>query len=114
MTCMKDLVTPEGRLKGSRVSCHDVYNLLKRQRPHTEIALTFLISLEEVLALIHYIVEHEEEMEENWQAFEAMIAKGNPPEVEARLVETRARIEAWRQQRARERTEEGNRERTAG
>lgn len=103
MTRMKDLVTPEGRLKGTRVSCHDVYNLLKRHRPHTEIALIFLISLEEVLALIHYIVEHEEEMEENWQAFEALVAKGNPPEVEAKLVETRARMEAWRQQRRRER-----------
>ena len=77
MTRMKDLVTPDGRLKDSRINCHDVYDYLKHNRPHTEIALALLISVEEVLALIHYIVEHEEEVEANWQAFEAKAAKGD-------------------------------------
>src|SRR5438552_5579866 len=97
MTLMKDLVTPDGRLKGSRINCHDVYDFLKHDRPHTEIALAFQISSEEVLALIHYIVEHEEEVEDNWQAFEAAAAKGNPPEIEAKLAETRVRMQAWRE-----------------
>jgi len=110
---MKDLVTPEGRLQGSRINCHDVYDFLKHHRPHTEIALALQILPEEVLALIHYIVEHEEEVEENWQAFEAAAAKGNPPEIEAMLVETRARMQAWLQERRRQRTEEQIRERTA-
>ncbi len=113
MTRMKDLVTPDGRLKGSRINCHDVYDYLKRFRPHTEIVIGLQISQEEVLALIHYIVEHEEEVEANWQAFEAAAARGNPPDVEERLKETRARMEAWRQEQ-RHRTEEPARERTAG
>ena len=106
MTRMKDLVTPEGWLKRSRISCHEVYHYLKAHRPHTEIAIALQIFPEEVLALIHYIVEHEEEVEENWQAFEALVAKGNPPEVEAKLVETRARMEAWRKERNQQRTKE--------
>jgi hypothetical protein len=92
MTLMKDLVTPEGRLVDSRINCHDVYHYLKHGRPHTEIALALLISREEVLALIHYIVEHEEAVEANWQAFETMVAKGNPPEVEARLEASRRKL----------------------
>src|SRR5437764_3142295 len=97
MTRMKDLVTPDGRLKGDRINCHDVYNYLKHFRPHTEIAITLGISHEEVLALIHYIVEHEEDMEANWQAVEAEIAKGNPPEVQARLEESRKKLEQMRE-----------------
>src|SRR5947199_4387973 len=114
MSLMKDLVTPEGRLKDVRISCHDVYHYLKHGRPHTEIALALLISIEEVLALIHYIVEHEEEVEDNWQAFEAMAAKGNPPEVEAKLAETRVRMKAFLEERRRQRAEEESRERAVG
>jgi hypothetical protein len=114
MALMKDLVTPEGRLKGSRINCHDVYDYIKHHRPHTEIALALQVFPEDVLALIHFIVEHEEEVEANWQAFEAMAAKGNPPEVEAKLVQTRARMQAWREERCRQRAEEQARERTAG
>jgi hypothetical protein len=114
MTLMKDMVTPDGRLKGSRINCHAVYDYLKHFRPHTEIVLALQISHEEVLALIHYIVEHEEEVEANWQAFEAAAAKGNPPEVEAKLVETRARMQAWRQERLQARAEEKVHERSAG
>jgi len=114
MTRMRDLVTPEGRLKDSRINCHDVYNYLKHNRPHTEIAVTLQISWEEVLALIHYIVDHEEEVEENWQAVEARIAKGNPPEIEAKLAETRGRMQRWLEERNQQKTEEVARERVAG
>jgi hypothetical protein len=114
MTLMKDLVTPEGRLKGSRINCHDVYDYLKHLHAHTEVALALQISHEEVLALIHYIVEHEEEVEANWEAFEAAAAKGNSPEVEAKLAETRARMQLWRQERIRQRTEDKAHERSAG
>jgi hypothetical protein len=114
MTLMKDLVTPAGRLKRSRVNCHDVYQYLKANRPHTEIALALQIFPEEVLALIHHIVEHEDEVEANWQAFEAAAAKGNPPEIEDKLVETRVRMQAWLEQRKRNAGEETARERCAG
>jgi hypothetical protein len=103
---MKDLVNADGRLVRIRINCHHVYAYLKDHRPHTEIALALEIYPEEVLALIHYIVEHEEEVEANWQAFEAMAAKGNPPEIEAKLVETRARMKAWLEDRKRQRAEE--------
>ncbi len=93
MTRMKDLVTAEGRLKDNRINCHDVYNYLKHARPHTEIAISLRISFEEVLALIHYIVEHEEQVEANRQAFEADVAKGYPPEVQAKLEESHKRFE---------------------
>jgi hypothetical protein len=114
MTLMKDLVNAEGRLLRIRINCHHVYDYLKHDRPHTEIALALQIYPEEVLALIHYIVEHEEEVEATWQAFEAKAAKGNPPEVEAKLVETRARMKAWLEDRQRQRAEENAGERSVG
>jgi hypothetical protein len=97
MARMKDMVTPEGRLVNSRINCHDVYHYLKSFRPHTEIAITFRISQEEVLALIHYIVEHEEEVEANWQAFEADVAKGNPPDVQAKLDASHLKLQQMRE-----------------
>jgi hypothetical protein len=97
MARMKDLVTPEGRLKDNRINCHDVYAYLKDFRPHTEIAITFSISQEEVLALIHYIVEHEEAVEANWQAFEADVAKGYTPEVQAKIDASRKKLEQRRE-----------------
>ena len=97
MTRMKDLVTPEGRLKTSRINCHDVYHYLKNNRPHTEIAIALQVFPEDVLALIYYIVEHEEEVEANWQAFEAMVAKGNPPEVLAKIEQSRQKLERMRE-----------------
>ena len=97
MTVMKDLVTPEGRLRSSRINCHDVYHYLKCHRPHTEITLALQIFPEDVLALIHYIVEHEEEVEANWQAFEAEAAKGNPPEIQAKLEQSHKKLMAMRE-----------------
>ena len=114
MTRMKDLITPEGRLTDSRINCHDVYAYLKDDWSHTEIGLALGIFPEQVLALIHYIVEHEEEVEENYQLFEEQAAKGNPPEIEAKLVETRARMQAWLQERHQQREKEQSRERSAG
>jgi hypothetical protein len=87
---------------------------LKEHWSHTEIGLALTIFPEQVLALIHYIVEHEEEVEENYQRFEELAAKGNPPEVEAKLVETRARMQAWLQERRQQREKEQARERSAG
>src|SRR5437764_14327551 len=109
MTRMKDLVTPDGRLKGDRINCHDVYNYLKHFRPHTEIAITLGISFEEVLALIHYIVEHEEEVEANWQAFEAEVAKGYPPEIQVKLEASRIRFEQKCQEIRRRKAQEAER-----
>src|SRR5207302_9616766 len=92
-TRMKDLMTPDGRLKNNRINCHDVYDYLKHARPHTEIAISLGISFEEVLALIHYIVEHEEAVEANWQAFEADVARGYPPDVQAKIEASRIKFE---------------------
>ena len=109
MTHMKDLVTPDGRLKDNRISCHDVYNYLKHDRPHTEIAWSLQISREEVLALIHYIVEHEEEVEANWQAFEAEIANWPPPEMQAKIEASRAKLQRMREEYLQRKAQEAGR-----
>lgn len=68
---MKTTITPQGRIAGSRISVHDVYYYLKSNTPHTEIALILGLYPEDVLAAIHYIVEHDAEMERIYQAVEA-------------------------------------------
>jgi hypothetical protein len=54
------------------------------------------ISLDEARALIQYIEDHKEEVMAVHRRIEERIARGNPPEVEARLADSphRARLRA--------------------
>jgi uncharacterized protein (DUF433 family) len=92
---MSTTITEKGRINGSRITVHDVYYYLKNYRPHTEIALILGLFPDDVLAAIHYIEEHRDECEAVYQRVEERIAGGNPPEIIAKLADTRAKMQAW-------------------
>ena len=92
---MTTTITEQGRINGSRITVHDVYYYLEHSRPHTEVALILGLFPDDVLAAIHYIEEHKEECERVYRHVEERNARGNPPEILAKLEQSRAKVQAW-------------------
>jgi hypothetical protein len=89
-----------------RITVFDVLPYLRAGHPPTYIAAVFGLSTREVEALAGYIEDHKAEVAEMNRRIEERIARGNPPEVEARLRQSpwhakiQARWEELRQRRA--------------
>jgi hypothetical protein len=66
---------------------------------HARIATWFRISSAQVLAAIRYIEEHKEEVVADYQKILERNARGNPPEIRARLEETHARVQEMMRRR---------------
>lgn len=98
------------RLAGSRINVYDVMHYLEHGRSANYIALVLRIRLVEAQALIRYIEEHKEEVMAVHRKIEERIARGNPPEVEARLAESpkHALIQARLAEILRKRAQEKN------
>lgn len=98
------------RLANSRINVYDVVHYLEHGRSANYIALVLGITLAETQALIRYIEEHKEEVMAVHRKIEERIAKGNPPEIEARMAEspTHARIQMRWAEIQRKRSEEKN------
>jgi hypothetical protein len=97
-------------LSDVRITVFDVLPYLERGHHPTYIAALMGLSTREVEALARYIEEHRDEvMAMNARILER-IARGNPPEVEARLQQSRARLHALREELRKKRAQEGNHE----
>ena len=109
---MEPTITERGRIDGTRITVHDVYYYLMRGRPHTEIALILGLFPEDVLAAIGYIEQHKAEVEEVYRQVEVRNARGNPPEIQAKLEATHARflerVEEIRRRKAQEMSDDGH------
>jgi uncharacterized protein (DUF433 family) len=84
------------RLANSRINVYDVVHYLEHGRSANYIALTLGITLAETQALMKYIEEHKEEVMAVHRRIEERIARGNPPEIQARLPASRAKLLALR------------------
>ena len=72
-------------IEGTRITVYDILDYHKDGWHHTAIAGTLRISSAEVLAAIQYFEEHKEEVEGNYQKILERCARGNPPEIQAKL-----------------------------
>jgi uncharacterized protein (DUF433 family)/ribosomal protein L29 len=92
------IVDPGGtpRLARSRIKVYDVMHYLEHGHSANYIALVVGITLAETEALIEYIDEHKEEVMAVHRRIEERIAKGNPPEIEAKLRDSHAKLLALR------------------
>jgi uncharacterized protein (DUF433 family) len=95
-------------LAGTRVTVFDVLHYLDAGHGPTYIAAVLGIGTPGVQALIRYIEEHKEEVRAENQKILDRIARGNPPEVEAKLRESRAKLYALRDELKRRRREGSN------
>jgi hypothetical protein len=83
------------RIAGTRVTIWDVLHHLDNNWPVQAIADVFSLSPKEIQAAVDYIREHEDEVMEVHRRLEERNARGNPPEIEAKLAQARAKRLAW-------------------
>jgi uncharacterized protein (DUF433 family) len=98
----------DDRIEGTRITVWDIVHYLENNRSPERIAEILHLSLEQVQAAVQYIEEHKAEVMEVHREIEARIARGNPPEVEAKLQGTRARMQAWLKARREAKRQEDN------
>jgi uncharacterized protein (DUF433 family) len=72
-------------IAGSRITVYDVLDYHKEGWPAKEIAWLFHLDTAQVEAAIRYIEEHRDEVMEDYQRILARHARGNPPELQAKL-----------------------------
>ncbi len=97
-------------LAGTRITVYDVIPYREAGCSANYIAAVLALSTPEVLALTHYIDEHAEEVMATHRKIEERIARGNPPDVEARLAASpaHARLQARWAEVQKKRSQEGN------
>jgi uncharacterized protein (DUF433 family) len=72
-------------IAGTRITVYDILDYYKKGWHHTAIAGWLRLSSDEVLAAIDYIEAHKEEVMVNYQKILDRCARGNPPEIQAKL-----------------------------
>jgi uncharacterized protein (DUF433 family) len=72
-------------IAGTRITVYDILDYSREGWHHTAIAAALNLSSEEALAALRYIEEHKEEVLASYQAILDRCARGNPPEVQARI-----------------------------
>jgi uncharacterized protein (DUF433 family) len=72
-------------IAGTRITVYDIMDYYTQNWHHTAIAGWLRLSSAQVLAAIQYIEEHKEEVTANYQKILERCARGNPPEIQAKL-----------------------------
>jgi uncharacterized protein (DUF433 family) len=92
---MKEVVIDDhGRLAGTRITVYDILDYSTKDHHHTYIAVMLGISSAEVLAGLRYIEAKKGEVMAEYQKMLDRDARGNPPEIEAKRAESRAKLQA--------------------
>ena len=87
------------RIAGTRVTIWDVVHYLERGRSRDEIARILGISGDQVESATDFIRDHRDEVLAVHRRIEERNARGNAPEIEVKLVESRAKRRAVMAQR---------------
>jgi uncharacterized protein (DUF433 family) len=80
----------DGRIVGTRITVYDVLTYVGWHP--SSIAATLGVSTGQVQAAFNYFTENRHAVLKNYRAALARIARGNPPEVEAKLRQSRERL----------------------
>jgi uncharacterized protein (DUF433 family) len=83
-----DIIFNRGRgpeIRGTRITVYCILDYLLLGWHHTQIAATLRISSREVQAAMDYIVEHTLEVMREYVKILERAARGNPPELQAKL-----------------------------
>jgi uncharacterized protein (DUF433 family) len=87
------------RIEGTRITVWDVYLYVENGCSIEEIRRWLPLTEEQVKAAIEYIDANREYVVEGHRKIEERNARGNPPEIEEKLRQTRQRMQEWLQQR---------------
>jgi len=95
------------RIEGSRITVFDVLDYHKHDWPANDIARLFKLTTRQIEVAIEYIGEHKEEV---WEVYNQILerhARGNPPELQAKLDEGHERFLAMVKARRDPKKQEG-------
>jgi uncharacterized protein (DUF433 family) len=95
-------------IAGTRITVYDILDYLQDGCHHTFIAATLRLSTDEVLAAVRYIEDHKEEVMRDYQRILDRDAAGNPPEIEAMLEASHAKLQEMLRSRQQQRAKEGS------
>jgi uncharacterized protein (DUF433 family) len=98
----------DNRIAGTRITVWDIVHYLEKGRSPEYIAAVLPLTVEQVQAAIQYIAEHREEVMAVHRQIEERIARGNPPEIEAKLAQSRARRLAFMEELRKANRQEGD------
>jgi uncharacterized protein (DUF433 family) len=102
-------------IAGTRITVYSILDYYKEGWDPSSIALTLGLSSAQVLAAIRYIEEHKEEVLADYQTILEREARGNPPELQAKLDAIHVKWQAvWAEKRRQAGTPEANSEGTPG
>ena len=95
-------------LAGTRITVYNLLPYFELGWHHSTIAMVHGISSAQVLAVKEYFEQHKEEVLAENAKILARIAKGNPPEVEAKLESSKAKLKALIEEQRRKSASESN------
>jgi uncharacterized protein (DUF433 family) len=90
------------QIAGTRLTVYDIMDYLRMDWHHTAIAAELRISSYQVLAAMKYIEEHRAEVEAEYKIMLERDAQGNPPEIQAKLEASHAKLQALLDKRRQE------------
>jgi len=102
------------RIAGSRITIYDVLDYHRNGWCRDEIAALFDLSSRQVEAAIRYIDAHQDEVMAEYELILARHARGNPPELEAKLNAAHERLQAMLRERRQRKGREAQDERHSG
>jgi uncharacterized protein (DUF433 family) len=102
------------RILGSRITVYDILDYHKIGWHRDEIAALFDLSSRQVEAAIRYIEEHRDDVTAEYERILARHARGNPPELDAKLSAAHERLQSMLRERQRLAGQEALDERRSG
>jgi len=88
-------------IAGTRITVYTIMDYYLENLHHSLIALELGLSSQQVLAAIDYIEKHKEEVSKDYQEILDRSARGNPPELQAKLDRIHAKFQALLKERRR-------------
>ncbi len=105
---MNSEILSNGRIAGTRISVYDIFYHLDDGWQPEEIGSFFHLSSDQVQAAIRYIEENKEKVLAVHQEIEERNARGNPPEIEAKLQASHKKFQAMLEERRLAKSRERN------
>ena len=87
-------------IAGTRITVYTIWEYARLGHHHTYIAVILGLASSQVLAALEYIEQHKEEVLADYQKIMERIARGHPPEVQAKVDAMHAKYDAlWADRR---------------
>lgn len=96
---MKPEVAQNGRIAGTRITVWDVVHYLEHGRSLEYIAGVLPLSMDELKSAVGFIESNREYVYRVHEQIEERNRRGNPPEIQAKLVESEKRMKQWLENR---------------